>query len=105
MKKYTLMHKNFPVADLELDEASGAISTVGIVYEKERVPVGIPVKKNIINRAALNAWWKGRAIPASRMGIENALTKLHMSSTQMLLEKCLGLSLSDQYWVLSLIHI
>ena len=21
MKKYTLMHKNFPVADLELDEA------------------------------------------------------------------------------------
>ena len=44
MKKYTLMHKNFPVADLELDEASGAISTVGIVYEKERVPVGIPVK-------------------------------------------------------------
>ena len=90
MKKYTLMHKNFPVADLELDEASGAISTVGIVYEKERVPVGIPVKKNIINRAALNAWWKGRAIPASRMGIENALTKLHMSSTQMLLEK---------YWV------
>lgn len=33
------------------------------------------------------------------MGIENALTKLHMSSTQMLLEKCLGLSLSDQYWV------
>ena len=99
MKKYTLMHKNFPVADLELDEASGAISTVGIVYEKERVPVGIPVKKNIINRAALNAWWKGRAIPASRMGIENALTKLHMSSTQMLLEKCLGLSLSDQYWV------
>ena len=55
MKKYTLMHKNFPVADLELDEASGAISTVGIVYEKERVPVGIPVKKNIINRAALNA--------------------------------------------------
>ena len=69
MKKYTLMHKNFPVADLELDEASGAISTVGIVYEKERVPVGIPVKKNTIDRAALNAWWKGRAIQPAVWGL------------------------------------
>lgn len=53
MKKYTLMHKNFPVADLELDEASGAISTVGIVYEKERVPVGIPVKKTSLTEPRL----------------------------------------------------
>lgn len=76
------------------------------VYEFEapidamsHVPVGIPVKKGVINRAALNEWWKGRAIPASRAGIRNALEQLNLSTTQKLLEQCLGLSLSDQYWI------
>ncbi|WP_412205211.1 hypothetical protein [Anaerobutyricum hallii] len=41
----------------------------------------------------------GRAIPASRAGIRNALEQLNLSTTQKLLEKCLGLSLSDQYWI------
>lgn len=99
MKKYMLMHKSIPVADMELDEATCVISAVGHVYSEDHVPVGIPVKKGLINRAALNEWWKGRSIPASRVGIRNALEELHLSTTQKLLEKCLGLSLSDQYWI------
>lgn len=99
MKKYVLMHKNMPVADMELDEATCSISAIGHVYSDEHVPVGIPVKKGVVNRAALNEWWKGRAIPASRVGIKNALEELNLSTTQKLLEKCLGLSLSDQYWI------
>ena len=73
--RYTLMHKNIPVADIELDEATCAISAVGPVYEASHIPVGTPVKKGVIDRAALNDWWKGRAIPASRLGIKNALPK------------------------------
>lgn len=99
MNKYILMHKNIPVADMELDDATCAISAVGHVYSESHVPVGIPVKKSVINRAALNEWWKGRAIPASRAGIRNALEELNLSTTQKLLEKCIGLSLSDQYWI------
>lgn len=99
MKKYILMHKNIPVADMELDEASCAISTIGHVYSESHVPVGIPVKKGVINRTVLNEWWKGRAIPASRSGIRSVLVELNLSSTQKLLEKCLGISLSDQYWI------
>lgn len=99
MNKYILMHKNIPVADMELDDATCAISAVGHVYSENHVPVGIPVKKSVINRAALNEWWTGRAIPASRAGIRNALEELNLSTTQKLLEKCLGLSLSDQYWI------
>lgn len=99
MKKYILMHKNIQVADMELDEATCAVSAVSHVYSESHVPVGIPVKKGVINRAALNEWWKGRAIPASRAGIRNALEQLNLSTTQKLLEKCLGLSLSDQYWI------
>ncbi|MDD3362675.1 MAG: excisionase [Hespellia sp.] len=98
-KKYMLMHKNISVAEMELDEASCAISAIGQVLDERHVPVGIPVKKAMIDRSALNEWWKGRAIPASRAGIKSALVELNLTTTQKLLEKCLGLSLSDQYWI------
>lgn len=56
MKKYILIHKNLSVAELELDEVTGIILAVGEVYEKEHVPVGIPVKKGRIDRASLSEW-------------------------------------------------
>jgi hypothetical protein len=98
-KQYVLMHKNLPVADIELDVASGSISAIGHTHAEDHVPVGIPVKRGKIDRAALNEWWKGRAIPASRDGIKNALAELNIFASQQLLEKSLGLSLSDQYWI------
>ncbi|WP_017690364.1 HipA domain-containing protein [Paenibacillus sp. PAMC 26794] len=98
-KTYTLMHKNEPVAEIKLDEATVSISAIGQVYAKHHVPVGIPVKKGKIDRAALNEWWRGRAIPASRDGIQEALLELNLSVTQKLLDKSYGLSLSDQYWI------
>ncbi len=39
---------------MELDEATCAVSAVSHVYSESHVPVGIPVKKGVINRAALN---------------------------------------------------
>lgn len=98
-KQYILMHKNVPVVELSLDMASGTISAIGTVYSANHVPVGIPVKNGVIDRVALNEWWKNRAIPASRDGIRHVLTELHLTTTQALLDKCLGLSLSDQYWI------
>ena len=99
LRQYVLMHRNTPVAELTLDMASGAIAAVGTVWEAAHVPVGISVKNRMIDRSILNEWWRGRAIPASRSGIRDALLKLNLSDTQLLLEKCLGLSLSDQYWI------
>lgn len=98
-KQFVLTHKNVPVVEIELDEATGAISAVGRVFDERHVPVGIPVKKGRIDRAALNEWWRGRAIPASRDGIKEALSELNIAHTQKLLDKSLGLSLSDQYWI------
>lgn len=99
MQEYILMHKEIPVAEITIDEISGSIASVGTVYAECHLPVGIPVKKHVPDRASLNIWWQGRSIPASRMGIRSALEELNLSSPQMLLEKCLGLSLSDQYWI------
>ena len=88
--RYVLMHKNTPVADLQLDTDTGVIRSVGHVYNALHVPVGIPVKKGVIDRSALNTWWTGRAIPASRDRIRDALRELELASTQLLLDKCLG---------------
>ena len=97
--KCTLMHKRIPVAELELDDATGFIQKIGTVYAPEHLPVGIPIRKGAADRAALNEWWTDRSIPASRSGVREALEALEISSTKMLLVRCWGLSLSDQYWI------
>ena len=96
---YRLMHKNIPVLRFSLDEATGTIISIGEIYQPEHIPVGISQKQGKTDRAALNNWWKGRAIPASRQGIGDALQEMDVYTTQNLLDKCLGLSLSDQYWI------
>lgn len=101
MVRYTLMHKEVCVAEMELDETTGYIKKIGELYSAEHLPVGIAVKKNIIDRAALNEWWIDRSIPASRSGIKQALEVFELSNTKVLLMRCFGLSLSDQYWIRS----
>ena len=61
--------------------------------------MGVSVKKGVVDRAAFNHWWTDRSIPASRSGVREALETLEIADTKMLLVRCFGLSLSDQYWI------
>lgn len=97
--KCTLMHKRVQVAELELDDATGFIQRIGTVYAPDHLPIGIPIRKGVTDRAALNEWWTDRSIPASRSGVREALETLKITSTKILLVRCWGLSLSDQYWI------
>lgn len=97
--KYIFMHKRTQIAEVELDDATGFIQKIGTVYAPEHLPVGVPIRKGIVDRAALNEWWTERSIPASRSGIREALETLEITSTNILLVRCYGLSLSDQYWI------
>lgn len=97
--KYTLMHKDIPVILLDIDEISCSISKIEQVYNEKHLPVGIHIRKGAVDRAELNEWWVDRSIPASRSGVRNALEALNLQNTKMLLTKCFGLSLSDQYWI------
>ena len=100
--KYILMHKNTEVADIEIDDVLGRITAVNAVIHREHLPVGIvhPLHHNeVIDRGALNKWWCGRSIPASRMGIADAFETLGIYDPSELLTKCFGLSLSDHYWI------
>ena len=40
---YTFMHQNLPVAELELDDASGFIIKINNVYRPEHLPVGVSI--------------------------------------------------------------
>lgn len=100
--RYTLMHKNIAVADIDIDETLGGISKIRGIISEEHLPVGVvrmQCQNETIDRFAFNLWWTGRSIPASRMGLSDMLGILGIASSNLLLTKCLGLSLSDHYWI------
>ncbi|MDR1712700.1 MAG: hypothetical protein LBR39_00865 [Coriobacteriales bacterium] len=96
------MHRDLEVLDLEIDTQTFAITRVYELFAPAHIPIGVTLDVNgRPQRGLLNKWWLGRSIPASRSGLREALERLNVSSTGVLLLKCLGLSLSDQYWVRS----
>lgn len=97
--KCTLMHRRVEVAKLEIDDETGIIRKIASVMSAEHLPVGVPVKNGIADRHELNKWWTDRSIPASRSGVREALETLDLTDTKVLLIRCFGLSLSDQYWI------
>ena len=97
--KFALMHKRIQVASIELDDKTGFIQKIGEVYAPEHLPIGVPFRKGVADRASLNEWWMDRSIPESRSGIREALETLEITNTKILLIRCYGLSLSDQYWI------
>ena len=96
---YTLMHKRIPVAELELDDTDCVIIGINKIFTSEHLPIGTMTKNNQADKLALNRWWRRRAISASRDGLRQALDEMDIPLSENLLEKCYGLSLSDQYWV------
>jgi len=93
---YTLMHKNIPVVDIFLSEKGSLILEIGEIYNPERSPLlsgGVDIE-------GINLWWHLRSIPLSRDGLNKALHILNVDSPKELLEKSLGLSLSDHYWIM-----
>ena len=95
---YLLMHVDTKVVELYFDEA-GYLKGVGKILNKEHLPLGCLTKNNKVDVSSLYEWWNDRAIPLTRSGIKNILEKINVSSTKQLLFKCLGLSLSDCYWI------
>lgn len=93
------MNKNKEVLKFSYDEETHTIQKIEEEINPEFAPPGIVEYKTGISRKALNSWWKDRAIPASRSKFKDTLEVLEITSSVELLERCFGLSLSDQYWV------
>lgn len=91
---YDLMHKDDLVASLELDDLSGAILKVTPGTNPELLPLG-----GRQGADSLRKWWLRRAVPISQGNIAALLQQAGIASTQSLLVRNLGLSLSDHYWI------
>ena len=91
---YVLKHKDLDVAMVQVDLTSGKIEYVLAVYLPEELPVGYSNDGiDIID------WWKSRAIPDSRRGIQQVLNYLNEGSNLSLMLSAYGLSLTDHYWM------
>lgn len=90
----TLMHVNDRVVDLTISLETGQILATGDIYAQQLLPIGVNG-----DLSGLSEWWNDRSIPLTRSGIREALDKLSISDPKVLLLKCYGLSLSDQYWI------
>ena len=95
---YTLCHKDIPVLKFEVQDDE--IEDVLEVLDETHLPVGVfrEHEKELSRRQQFRAWWRGRAIPASRQNLRDALELLGNITTEQLVTKSFALSLSDQYW-------
>lgn len=95
---YILCHKDIPVLRFSTEDEE--IAEISEILNSRHLPVGISLEnengKSI--KSQLRAWWKGRSIPASRQNLNTALELLGNITTDYLIEKSYGLSLSDHYW-------
>ena len=96
---YTLMHKNIPVAELTFADHAVAITSIGMIHNPAHIPLGVMSMKGETDIDELNEWLRGRSIPASRSGINDLYTHLNKNTTEHLILKCYGLSLTDHYWI------
>lgn len=91
---YYLMHKNIPVAIIDVDKLGG-VSNFRVINEfRDFLPLGAEM-----NNMKFYDWWKDRAVPRSRQNAGTALRKLRYTSTQSMLVDNLALSLTDCYWI------
>lgn len=94
---YVLKHKDLDVAMVLIDTESGKIEYVLEIYLPKELPVGCSG-----NGDELSAWWKSRAIPDSRKGIQQVLAEVGEKTNLSLMLSSYGLSLNDHYWMQSI---
>lgn len=90
-----LMHKNEPVADLNMYLSK--VLSVNAVYRPELMPWGTEVSSTFLLPKAIDAWQAGRSIPKERQDVHKIEERLGCSVSQALYQS-LGVSLTDCYW-------
>lgn len=101
MDKFVLMNREEELMELKFD-AGDIVEIIHINNQNMHLLPEFLKKpiKNGISRKEVATWWVGRQIPASRSGIKDLFWGLPPNtSIAELVEKSLGLSLSDQYWI------
>ena len=95
--KLILINKNNPVLRAEYSKEYQCFTNILSIYNIKHAP--LVINKNLNYLENLNNWLQSRLIPKTRKNLKRLLARLNVSTTEELLNKAYGLSLSDQYWL------
>lgn len=98
--RYMLMNREHEVLSFRFDSSTGGFFDADELIDVSRAPFGVISRRGKrASKTDLSDWWGHRTIPKGRTGIESKLVELGIARSYDLPFRCLGLSLSDQYWV------
>jgi hypothetical protein len=100
--EYELMHKDRPVAllDLSSDKRTISVHKATLIGDSAHMPVGTAFPGSCeIKRQNIKDWLRLRAIPMERDRLRSSRRGTDLPYPHELLLDSLGLSLSDQYWM------
>ena len=98
-QSFTLMNRTHEIADVVYGQARREFSHFGELIDGKRAPIGIAPAESSVSLPDFNRWWRGRGIPDTRDNVDQVLREAGAQVPEELLQRNLGLSLSDQYWI------
>ncbi len=100
LRVFTLMNASYPLLTFAYDTSTGEFVDAYDIVDASRAPLGLlSPRGKIASKEALAFWWRHRAIPESREGLDAVLSKGGLRHSFEIPFKSLGLSLTDQYWI------
>jgi hypothetical protein len=99
-RKFTLMSADHEVAYVSFDPTREFPFEIAEVLDAQRMPFGTCSSSSpTVNKRELNVWWSHRSVPDVRPGLVSRYRELGIASGIEVPVRCLGLSLSDCYWL------
>lgn len=99
-RKFTLMSADHEVAHVSFDPTREFPFEIAEVLDTQRMPFGTCSSSSpAVNKRELNVWWSHRSVPDVRPGLVSRYRELGIASGIEVPVRCLGLSLSDCYWL------
>lgn len=95
---FILMNRTHKVVDVIYDSHRKSFSRINTDINPQYAPLGLS-SKGVIPLQAFNHWWRARGIPQTRQGLQKLLEREGANLPEELIQRNLGLSLSDQYWI------
>ena len=97
---FTLMSRKHELARVVYDTSRKEFTAILDIFDETRCPLGVFDGSQRRTLDSFNAWWRNRGIPATRSNLRSILADAGMEVPQELIMRNLGLSLSDQYWIM-----
>ena len=95
---FLLMNRTHEVAEVVYSTSKKKFVHVS-EFDERYAPLGLASSGGSISLSSFNRWWRGRGIPETREGLASLLEEAGVELPEELLQRNLGLSLSDQYWI------